>query len=323
MIVVSLPGGLEQIFSVASEHGKLTFAELKNGHLTPVDWSFSLQEKTGLMMLLLGLTAWLTEYSGNQNTVQRFCASRSDHEARKAMFICAFSSLLIWAFYMFLGTALYVFFQVFPTETAAEILNGERKAEQILPYFINNYLPSGVAGIVIAAALAAAISSLDSSINAISTVSIVDIYRRFSRTEKTDKHYLMVAKLIATLTSVLMIIGAIVLMDAQTKTLQDTATILVSLVSGGILGIYLLGFFTVRGDARAIWVGLILTALFTLWTILAKKGLLPTGWNLPFDLYYTAIIGNLLMFFSGFIVASFIFTAKRDVSEFSVWSSKG
>ncbi len=323
VIVVSLPGGLEQIFSVASEHGKLTFAELKNGHLTPVDWSFSLQEKTGLMMLLLGLTAWLTEYSGNQNTVQRFCASRSDHEARKAMFICAFSSLLIWAFYMFLGTALYVFFQVFPTETAAEILNGERKAEQILPYFINNYLPSGVAGIVIAAALAAAISSLDSSINAISTVSIVDIYRRFSRTEKTDKHYLMVAKLIATLTSVLMIIGAIVLMDAQTKTLQDTATILVSLVSGGVLGIYLLGFFTVRGDARAIWVGLILTALFTLWTILAKKGLLPTGWNLPFDLYYTAIIGNLLMFFSGFIVASFIFTAKRDVSEFSVWSSKG
>ncbi len=319
VIVLSLPGGLEQIFSVASEHGKLAFAEFKNGQLTPVDWRFSLQEKTGLMMLILGLTAWLTEYSGNQNTVQRFCASKSDHEARKAMFVCAFSSLPIWAFYMFLGTALYVFFQVFPTETATEILNGERKAEQILPYFINNYLPSGVAGIVIAAALAAAMSSLDSSINAISTVSIVDIYRRFSTTEKTDKHYLKVARLIATLTSVLMIFGAIVLMDAQTKTLQDTATILVSLVSGGILGIYLLGFFTLKGDARAVWVGLLCTALFTLWTVLAKKGLLPDGWSMPFDLYYTAIIGNLIMFFGTFFISQWFFKNKNNIVEYTVW----
>ncbi len=319
VIVLALPGGLEQIFSVAAEHGKLAFAELKNGQLVPVDWSFSLQDKTGSMLLLLGLTAWLTEYSANQNTVQRFCASKSDAEARKAMFVCAFTSVPIWAFYMFLGTALYVFFQVFPTETAAQILDGERKAEQILPYFINHYLPSGVAGIVIAAALAAAMSSLDSSINAISTVSIVDIYKRFSTREKTDKHYLLVAKMIAVAVSVIMILGAILLMDAETKTLQDTATILVSIISGGVLGIYLLGFFTTHGDARAVWSGLFLTALFTIWTILAKKELLPDGWNLPFDLYYTAIIGNLLMFITGFLVSLFIFKRTTDTGEFSVW----
>lgn len=156
VIISSLPGGLEQIITIASEQGKLGFSELRDGQLVPIEWSFSLQDKTGSMLLLVGLTGWLTEYSANQNTVQRFCASKSDAEARKAMFVCAFTSLPIWAFYMFLGTALYVFFQVFPTETASQILNGEQKAEQILPYFINHYLPSGVAGIVIAAALAAA-----------------------------------------------------------------------------------------------------------------------------------------------------------------------
>ncbi len=319
VIVNHLPGGLNQIIDMASEHGKLAFAELKSGQLVPVNWSFSLQDKTGTMLLLMGLTAWLTEYSANQNTVQRFCASKSDSEARKAMFVCAFTSLPIWAFYMFLGTALYVFFQVFPTETASQILNGEQKAEQILPYFINHYLPSGVAGIVIAAALAAAMSSLDSSINAISTVSIVDIYRRFSKTQKGDKHYLMVAKFIALFVSVLMIIGALLLMEAETKTLQDTATILVAIVSGGVLGIYLLGFFTDQGDARAVWSGLILTGLFTIWTILARKGLLPDGWGLPFDLYYTAIIGNLLMFLTGFFMSRFVFQRQSPVAELSVW----
>ena len=323
VIVSSLPGGLEQIISVAAEHGKLAFAELRYeegvAQLVPVNWSLSLQDKTGTMLLLLGLTAWLTEYSANQNTVQRFCASKSDAEARKAMFVCAFTSLPIWAFYMFLGTALYVFFQVFPTETAAQILSGEQKAEQILPYFINHYLPAGIAGIVIAAALAAAMSSLDSSINAISTVSIVDIYKRFSSTEKDDRHYLNVAKWIAVITSVGMIFGAVLLMNAETKTLQDTATILVSIISGGVLGIYLLGFFTTLGDARAIWSGLLLTALFTIWTILAKKELLPDGWGLPFDLYYTAIIGNFIMFMTGFFMAQFIFQRQEPVGEFSVW----
>lgn len=319
VIIVSLPGGLEQIISMATEHGKLAFSELRGDKLVPIDWSFSLQDKTGSMLLLLGLTAWLTEYSANQNTVQRFCASKSTSEARKAMFICAFTSLPIWAFYMFLGTALYVFFQVFPTDTAAQILNGEQKAEQILPYFINHYLPPGVAGVVIAAALAAAMSSLDSSINAISTVSIIDIYKRFSASDKNDRHYLMVARWIAIVVSIIMILGAMLLMNAQTKTLQDTATILVSIISGGVLGVYLLGFFTTQGDARAVWSGLILTALFTVWTILAKKDLLPEDWVLPFDLYYTAIIGNLIMFLVGFFMARVVFRRTIPVGEFSVW----
>lgn len=82
VIISSLPGGLEQIITTASEQGKLAFSELRDGQLVPVEWSLSLQDKTGSMLLLLGLTAWLTEYSANQNTVQRFCASKSDAEAR-------------------------------------------------------------------------------------------------------------------------------------------------------------------------------------------------------------------------------------------------
>ena len=72
---------------------------------------------------------------------------------------------------MFLGSALFVFFQTFPDPTTMSILAGERKAEEILPFFIISYLPPGLVGLVIAAAVAAAMSSLDSSINAIATVS--------------------------------------------------------------------------------------------------------------------------------------------------------
>ncbi len=303
VIIDALPGGLGEIFSVAGEAGKLSFSELRDGLLQPVPWHLSLSQKTVPMLLLIGLTAWLTEYSSNQNTVQRYCAAKSSHEARKAMLVCVASSLPIWAFYMFLGTALYVFFQAFPSLETSAMLNGGRPPEQVLPYFITHHLPPGFAGLVIASAMAAAMSSLDSSINAIATVSIVDLYRRHLNPGKDDQHYLHIAWLIAAITALLMIGGAIYLAQAETKTLQDSATVLASLLGGGLLGLYLLGFFTRRGNARAVWIGIMTTMLFTLWTVLSGKDLLPAALTAPFDLYYTGLIGNIVMFVVTYTVA--------------------
>ena len=267
----------------------------------PISFLGSIKDKTILMMLLAGLAAWLTEYSASQSTIQRYCAAKSEKEAKKAMWVCVWSSLPIWAFFMFLGTSLFVFFQAFPTPETEQMLNGQRQAEQILPFFVMNYLPPGLGGIVIAAALAAAMSSLDSSINAISTVSIVDIYRRHLVKGKTDRHYLRMAWFFASVAGVVMIGGALVLANVKTKTLQDTGMILSSVVAGGMLGIYLLGFFTrVRGSG-GIWVGIIATFVFTVWTILSSRNMLPEVISFKYDLYYTIFIGNLIMFFVGFL----------------------
>lgn len=218
VIIYELPGGLSQIIEIASRDGKMAFADWKDGTVLPVSWGFSLSEKTALMMLFVGMTEWLQEYTSNQNVIQRYAAAKSTREARKAMFV-SFSNVPIWAFYFFLGTALYSFFQVFPVPETNEMLNGVRKAEQILPYFIVNYLPPGIAGLVIAAAGAAAMSSLDSSINAISTIGVHDIYRRLWVKDRNDKHYLHIAWTLATVASIIMIGGAIILSQTETKTL--------------------------------------------------------------------------------------------------------
>ena len=319
VIVAKLPGGLGQIFEVAAADGKFAFAELKDGALEAVPWGVSFQHKTVLMMLFLGLTNWLTEYASNQNVVQRYCASKSAKEARRAMWVCCCSSVPIWAFFMFLGTSLYVFFKVFPTPDAAAMLDGAKKAEQVLPYFIMHHLPPGVTGLVIAAALAAAMSSLDSSINAISTVGIVDVYRRHLAKGRDDKHYLHVAWLIATVAAAFMIGGAIILAGAKTKTIQDTGTILGSLVGGGLLGLYLIGFLTRIGDARAVGIGIVCTIAFTAWTIASGRGWIPEQFRVPFDLYYAKLIGNVLMFVVGYLVGCLLPKRTRDLRNLTVW----
>ena len=307
VIIDLVPGGLGEIISIAEASQKLSFAQWNNGQPEALSWSFSLQEKTGIMMLLVGLTAWLTEYSSNQNTVQRFVASKSMFEARKAMLICVAVSLPIWAFYMFLGTSLFAFFETFPAPEATAMLSGELKAEQILPFFMVNYLPTGLLGLVIAAALAAAMSSLDSSINAISTVTVVDLHKPFRGKQQTDQQHLKLARLIACGAAVFMVVGAIFLQQAETKTLQDTAVILGSLLSGGLLGLYLIGFFVKPGaaDERGIWVGIVASLLFTVWTVFSKQGWLPEAMSFPFDLYYTGLVGNILMFVVAYLAVRF------------------
>ena len=322
VIVYKMPGGFSQIIEIALRDGKMAFANWSNGKVQPISWRFSLSEKTAMMMLFVGMTEWLQEYTSNQNVIQRYATAKNSHEARKAMFV-SFSNVPIWAFYFFLGTALYSFFQVFPAEATTEMLDGTRKAEHIMPYFIVNYLPPGVGGLVIAAAAAAAMSSLDSSINAISTIGVHDIYRRLWKKNKDDKHYLHTAWAIATVTSVVMIVGAIILSQTETKTLQDAAVILISLLMGGVTGLYMIGFLTKVGNERTAWIGILTTFTFSLWTVLASRGILPEWLSLPFDLYYTGFIGNIIMFATIFMIASLLSKRKKDLTNLTVWTQEG
>ena len=99
---------------------------------------------------------------------------------------------------------------------------------------------------------------------------------------------------------------------------ETTPYALTSLLGGGLLGIYLLGFLTRRGDARAVWIGIACTATFTLWTM----GLFPDALSVPFDLYYTSMIGNLVMFAIGFGAATLLRRSAPPADDLSLWGEQ-
>ncbi len=330
VIVYALPGGLRQIFEVAIEDGKFMFADADvnpDGSLDfmDTDWGVSFMRRTATMMLFLGLTNWLTEYSTNQNVIQRYCASRSPREARKAMWLCCCFSVPIWGYFMFLGTSFYVFFKVNADENAFAILTGldGASAEQILPYFVLQYLPVGVSGLVVAAVLAASMSSLDSSINATATITVVDIYRRHLAKNKSDAHYLRVARYIAVAASVLMIAVALWFNTIELRTYQDMGIIMAALMSGGLFGLFMLGFLTTWGDGRAAFFGIIATLAYTLWMLAKRFEVLPPGTFPDTDPYYTGIIANMLFFVTGFFVGGLLPKKKRDLTNLTVWTQDG
>jgi SSS family solute:Na+ symporter len=302
-IIYDLPGGVSEVFRIGSEYNKFS--------LGPISWA--LNERTFFVMLLLGAINFTTEYSSNQNVVQRYLAAKSTREARKATLICAIMSIPTWGAFFFLGTCLFVFYKAFPSADIAKL-----SADEILPYFILTKIPAGLAGIIIAACLAAAMSSLDSSINAISTVTTVDFLKKYLP-GKSDEYYLKYAKFFAVLAGVFMIIGAIVLYKIPKESMTDLSIILASVFGGGILGIFMLGFFSKRVGNRAILAGLIAGLSLNLFLMLNYFGWLPECLTIQVHAYWTSVFVNLLLFIVAY-GCSFIWPNKKGLEGMTVWT---
>ena len=69
-----------------------------------------------------------------------------------------------------------------------------RDVNYIMPRFVLDELPLGLAGIFIAAVMAAAMSSIAAELNSLSTATVIDFYRRWVRPEASDTHFLNVSK---------------------------------------------------------------------------------------------------------------------------------
>jgi Na+/proline symporter len=70
-----------------------------------------------------------------------------------------------------------------------------RDVNYVMPDFVLNHLPLGMAGIFIAAVMAAAMSSIAAELNSLSTATVIDFYQRWYRPKATDSHYLLVSKI--------------------------------------------------------------------------------------------------------------------------------
>jgi SSS family solute:Na+ symporter len=324
-IIWKLPGGIGRILEVGQEHGKFGFSKRANdGSLHPIPWGISLSHKTVFMLLIVGLFQWLGEYSTNQEVIQKYCASRSAADARRAMWLCCWFCVPTWGYFMFLGTGLFVFYQVFPDAAATEMLNGTKKAEEILPYFVTTQLPAGLTGIVVAAVLAAAMSSMSSAMNSISAVAITDVYKRHLAAGRDDHHYVFAAKTVTLASAIVMIAGAYWLFLSENVTLQDLWTEMQSVVAGGLVGLYMLGFFTKRGDGRAVSIGILFAVVLSALVSMSGLGWLPPAVSRQidslFDSYYTGVIGNVIMFVTGYGLALLLPVKPRDLTNLTVWT---
>ena len=133
--------------------------------------------------------------------------------------------------------------------------------DYVFIYFILNYLPKGLIGLLLAVILSAAMSSAASEINALSATTVVDLYKRFHNT-KEEKHYVWAGKGFTLLWGLIAIVFA--LAGNLFENLIQLVNIIGSLFYGTILGVFLLAIFMKTISAKAAFYAAILSEIFIL-----------------------------------------------------------
>ena len=133
--------------------------------------------------------------------------------------------------------------------------------DYVFIYFILNYIPQGLIGLLLAVILSAAMSSAASEINALSATTVVDLYKRFNGTGD-EKHYVWAGKGFTLLWGVIAI--AFALLGNLFENLIQLVNIIGSLFYGTILGIFLIAIFIKTIRANAVFYAAILSEILVL-----------------------------------------------------------
>jgi solute:Na+ symporter, SSS family len=294
--------------------GKLTLG------LEGFTWNtiFSTENNTTYLFVLAYAVQWTRRYATDQHIVQRYLVAKDDRSASRAAFISALLCLPVFAMFMFAGACLHGFFTL-------GHLPPPPVPDSALPYFLAHYMPVGMLGFVIAAVLAAAMSTVSADLSSVATVLTTDYFSYFYP-QASDKAQLLCGRVMVILGGALTIIAAWLLLPEEgSAPLMERVITIASILSGGTLGLFCLGFFTRTATREGCYVGIAVAAVFTAWAILTQPAnrVFDLGFNFPLNPLLIGVAGHLVLFATGWIASRLIGGyVPENVDRLTYWSLK-
>ena len=250
-IVVALHqvGGVSAM-GAAYDHFKLVFLDFHfNFTTTYTFWSG----------LIGGALLSAASHGTDHLIVQRLLAARGLADARKALVGSGVLIIFQFALFLLVGTCLWL------TGAAHPGVPGD----QIYPTFVATQLPAGLAGLVVAGLLAAAMGTHASAINSLASASTNDFYAPLTG-ERDPARLLRVGRIMTLFWAVILIAGAMLFPDRRTPVVE-LALQVASLTYGALLGTYLLGGFWPRARERDVIVAMVLGVLVMIPVVFAAR----------------------------------------------------
>jgi SSS family transporter len=250
--------------------------------------------------VLFGFASTVAALGTDQDMAQRLLSSKSAGLARRSLITSGFIALPVAALFLFLGVALYVYFQTNPDpDFPVRLVDGVEvpDSDRAFSYFMVSAIPAWLKGLLLTGVLAAAMSSLDSAMAALSTSTVRDLLQPLVPRVTTPARWLWISRGFTVVFAILLMLTAWFLRDGG-KFLW-LAFKITSLTYGSLLGVFLLARFSRRGtDKWNLWAMLAGTTLSALGLWLIETGSLPLAWT------WLLVIGTGTTFFLGLIPRS-------------------
>jgi solute:Na+ symporter, SSS family len=232
--------------------------------------------------LLGGVALTLATHGTDQFLVQRLLAAPSARAAATGLVLSGVVVFVQFILFLFIGIMLFTFHQHVPLDLPLA------RTDQVLPHFVVNYLPSGAAGFIVAAIVAAALSP---SLNAMAATTINDFYRPRARRDLDETVLLRLSRRITIgwgVVQVAVALGA----QFMERSVLDAGLAVLSFASGSVLGAFLLATRVPSVGERDAWVGMVaglavMTAVwgftataFTWYVFIGAVTTVVTAWTL-------------------------------------------
>jgi SSS family solute:Na+ symporter len=266
----------------------------------------SMTESTFWVVFIYGIFINLQNYGIDQNYVQRYMSARNEKEAISSAFGGGLLYIPVSLLFFMIGTGLFVYYHVFPDLLPAEY-NDAGMSDSIFPYFIINGLPVGITGLLIASIFAAGMSTISTSLNSGATVILNDFYSKYS-SDVTEKNSIRVLYISSALICIISV--SISFYIIRVESALDIWWNLAGIFSGGMLGLFLLGYFSKQTTNTHAIVGVIIGLLVIIWMSLSTI-LIPDDLEMlrnPLHGYLTIVVGTMVIFLTGFLL-----TAKNNL----------
>jgi solute:Na+ symporter, SSS family len=283
--------GPRAVLADAWSHGKISLGST----------ALRFDKPTVVVLVIYGFFFYLQKYTADQTVVQRYLLARSDRAALRGVALGAGLCLPVWTGFMLIGSLLWSFYRL----TGEALPSTLKKSDQVFPHFLVTHIPSGLAGLFVAALVGSAMAMLASDMNCLSVVAVEDFYHAL-RPQSTDRQRLGVGRIVVALSGIAAAGVALRLAHSQGSALSLYYTI-TAIVAGGLAGLFLLAFLVPKATRQGAVVGIVFSILVTSWGTLTAQGkMLDLGrWNYTWHDYMLGAVGHLVLLITG-IAASLL-----------------
>jgi SSS family transporter len=293
-----IPGGWATIHAVGAAAGKfhmLNFA--LNLTTTYTFWAG----------VLGGTFLTMASHGTDQLMVQRMLAAKNLGESRLALLSSGVVIFIQFALFLLIGAGLFVFYGLHPAALIA--LHGAN-TNRIFPAFIVQEMPVGVAGLLVAAILAAAMSNLSAALNSLSSTTVVDFYMGW-RPRANERERMVVSRASTVLWALVLFAVAVYAVHAGGKgNVVEIGLSIASVAYGCLLGVFLLGTLTRTATQGGAIVGMVTGFALNIALWLQPAAVRIAGVTVPQVAWtWYVLIGALVTFAVG-LLASVVFRAR-------------
>lgn len=292
VILQLVPGGWRHVYEQGAAAGKFRVFDF-GFSWTPEFFTRTYSFWAGLIGGCFLTTA---SHGTEQLMVQRLLAARSEGESRAALLGSWVVIFVQFALFLVIGVCLFVYYRdngISPPEVK----------DRIYPEFIWDHLPRGVAGLVVAAILAASMSNLSAALNSLASTTIMDFYRPLTRINRPETFYLALARAATVAWGV--VLFAVALVARRWGSVLQAGLSIASIVYGSLLGVFLLGLLTRRTRENAAMAGMVAGLAVMLYV----KFYTPIAWT------WYVVIGTAVTFGVGY-AGALLTPGKDKESEF-------